>query len=207
VKDRRGQIIAGVVSVVLALIVAVALLMPRISAVGKRADDLSKARQTQGDLTNTLSQLKEARATAKRTRKQLAKLQTKIPPTADLPSLIRLLQNAADSSAVDFIQVSPGAPVASTTGLSLIPTQINVTGSFFSVEEFLFKLETLPRAVRVTQISVAQSGQTAGDLALQMTGEVYTTDASAGPGSDPGPTAPTPVAPVPAPSGTTAATS
>ena len=190
-NERRGPIIVVVVSVLVAVLALVFLLLPRISAVGKRSDDLDAAVAKHDELTTQLAQLEEAKKEAKKVKKQLNRLQTKVPPTAELPSLIRLLQGAADTSAVDFMSVSPGTPSTTTAGVSSIPLQINVTGSFFSVEEFLFKLETLPRAVRVTGLTV---GSGAGDsgLALTMSSEVYTTDASAGPGSVPGPTEGTP---------------
>jgi len=208
VNERREQIIAGVVSLVVALGVLVLLLLPRISAVGKRTDDLAAAQQQEQTLTNQLKELKEDKAAAKKAQKTLARLQTKIPPTADVPSLVRLLQNAADSAAVDFFSVSPGTPTVSTSGISVISTQINVSGGFFSVEEFMFKMETLPRAVRVTQISVGPGGEDQSKLQLTMTAEVYTTDANAGPGSSPGHTegvpGGTPGTPTPVPSGTPA---
>jgi len=205
VNERRGPIIVVVVSVLIALLALVFLLLPRISAVGKRSDDLDAAVAKQDELTTQLSQLEEAKKEAKKTKKQLNRLQTKVPPTAELPSLIRLLQGAADASAVDFLSVSPGTPSATGAGISTIPMQINVTGSFFSVEEFLFKLETLPRAVRVTGITLGSSGDTG--LSLTMSSEAYTTDASAGPGSVPGPTEGAPPATgTPAPGATTGAT-
>jgi Tfp pilus assembly protein PilO len=201
VNERRGPIVAAAVSAAIALIALVFLLLPRISAVGKRSDDLDAAKTQQQSLQAQLGQLQEAKRDAKIVQKQLNRLETKIPPTADLPSLIRLLQGAADSSAVDFMSVSPGTPAGTVPGISTIGTQINVLGSFFSVEEFLFKMETLPRAVRVTQLTVG-GGSVPGQLQLTMTGEVYTTDTSAGPGSAPGSTAATPS---PAPGATTGA--
>ena len=210
-NERRGPIIAAAVAVLVALLALVFLLLPRMSAVGKRSDELDAAVAQQATLESQLDQLQEAKQQAKIVQKQLNRLQTKIPPTAELPSLIRLLQGAADSAAVDFMAVSPGTPASTIPGISTITTSINVLGSFFSVEEFLFQLESLPRAVRVTQISVG-TGSEANQLALTLTGEVYTTDTSAGPGSEPGSTAATPVpcsttAPVPGESPSAGATS
>jgi Tfp pilus assembly protein PilO len=202
VNERRGPIIAAAVSVLVALLALVFLLLPRISAVGKRSDDLDAAVAQQQTLESQVAQLQQAKSDAKKTQKQLNRLQTKVPPTAELPSLIRLLQGAADSSAVDFMSVAPGTPAETIPGISTIPTQINVLGSFFSVEEYLFKLETLPRALRVTAITVGTGGTVPGQLQLTMTGEVYTTDTSAGPGSVPGSTAATPT---PVPGATTGA--
>ncbi len=162
-NERRGPLIAAGVSALVAVLVLVVLVLPRISAVGKRADDLDAAKAQQQALTAQLAQLKEAKREAKIVTKQLNKLETRIPPTAELPSLIRLLQDAATASAVDFVAVAPGTPVSVATipGISTIPLQVSSGGSFFSVQEFLFKLETLPRAVRVTGINITPASATA----------------------------------------------
>jgi Tfp pilus assembly protein PilO len=195
---RRGPILAAVVSIVVAILVLVGLVLPKASAVHKKQDELTAAQQQETDLRNQLTQLQALRDKARRVKRHLRKLQTRIPPTADLPGLIRFLQNAADASAVDFMSVSPGNPI-STPGqpVSTISTQITSAGTFFAVEEFLFKLETLPRAVKVTQLQVGPGPNGLPQLQIAMTAEVYTTDASAGPGSVPGPTK---VLPAPAPS-------
>jgi len=186
---NRGPLVAAIIGALVVVIAVVALLLPRISAVGERQKDLEQAQEQEETLRAQLAQLQDARRQARLLKRQLARLETKVPPTADLPSLIRLLQGAADRAGVDFLAVSPGTPLAGTAGsVSAIPTEINVDGSFFSVEEFLFRLETLPRAVKVTQINVVPGQDGLPDLSLTMSSEVYTTDTSAGPGSAPGPT-------------------
>jgi Tfp pilus assembly protein PilO len=193
--SRRGPLVAAGVSVLAAVVVVVALLLPRAGAVKQREKDLDRARQQQGQLQAELQQLKQARHDARQVQRELAKLETRIPPTADLPALIRFLQGAADQSAVDFVSISPGPPAASGQ-ISTIVTQVIAAGSFFSMEEFLFKLETLPRAVKVTQLTVGPGPDGLPQLQVSLTAEVYTTDASAGPGSVPGSTkaaAPVPV--------------
>jgi Tfp pilus assembly protein PilO len=195
--NRRGPLVAAGVAVVAAVVVVVALLLPRAGAVKEREKDLDQARQQQGQLEAQLQQLKQARHDARKVQHELARLQTRIPPTADLPALIRFLQSAADQAAVDFVSISPSSP-SSTPGqqISTIPAQITAAGSFFSVEEFLFKLETLPRAVKVTQIQVGAGPDGLPQLQVTLSANVYTTDASAGPGSEPGSTKAS--APVPA---------
>lgn len=185
--NRRGPIVAGVGALVLAALVLFFLVMPRVSDVHKTQNELKQAQQEESTLRVHLEQLRQARRDAVQVRKQLAHLQTKVPPTADLPSLYRLLKSAADRSAVDFMSWAPAAPaLAPTGGVSVIPTQITAGGSFFAVDEFMFRLETLPRAIKVTQINVSSGGEQT-ELQVQLSAEVYTTDLSTGPGSDPGP--------------------
>jgi Tfp pilus assembly protein PilO len=116
-----------------------------------------------------------------------------VPPTADLPALIRLLTAAADGAGVDFFTVAPATPQLDPTGaFSTIPTAISVTGGYFALDQFLFRLESLPRAAKVTSVSItpggaAAPGSTVSSLSMQLNVEFYTTDTSAGPGSVPGP--------------------
>ena len=203
--NRRGPIIAAIAAVLVAVLVVVLLLLPKASAVHKKQDELEAAQRQEQQLEAQLEQLQDAKARARQARRELARLETRIPPTADLPSLVRFVQGAADASAVDFMSIAPSTPTASANqSVSIIPTQITTIGTFFSVEEFMFKLETLPRAVKVTQIQVGPGPNDLPQLQISMTVEVYTTDASAGPGSVPGPTKAqptTPASPSPSPGG------
>jgi Tfp pilus assembly protein PilO len=187
--NRRQPIIVGVVLGALAVILVVALLIPKLSAVNHKRDELDQARDTGQQLEAQVAALQEAKREAPKIRQQLARLETAIPPTTDLPSLIRLLRSAADSAAVDFLSVSPGAPAASPDGqTSVLPTQLTVTGSYFSIDEFLYRLETLPRATRITDFNLGQGPGGPPELQINLTAQVFTTDISAGPGSQPGPT-------------------
>lgn len=60
---------------------------------------------------------------------------------------------------------APAAPVAPAAGeLAAIPVTLNVVGTYFEVQQFLANLEDLPRALRVTNLTVAPGASpTAGD--------------------------------------------
>ncbi|MFB3737408.1 MAG: type 4a pilus biogenesis protein PilO [Candidatus Velamenicoccus archaeovorus] len=196
-NDRRAPIIAGVAFVLIAILAVFFLVLPKRSQVSETQDQLDQAVQQQSTLEATLRSLQEAQAEAPQTRKELKAIEQQIPPLADLPGMIRLLSGAADQAAVDFLTVSPGTPTLDAGGaFSAITTSVSVTGTYFSLEEFLYRLETLPRAAKVTNVSVSPGGGTTGGtgtttgpqtLSMQLTVNFYTTDTSAGPGSEPGP--------------------
>jgi len=192
--SRRGPIIAGAIIAVVAVLAVFFLVLPKMNEVTKARDELASAEAQETALRAQLASLKEAQANAPQVKAQIAKLSNEVPPTADLPALIRLLTAAADGSAVDFFTVAPGNPQLDPTGsFSTIQTAISVTGGYFALDQFLFRLETLPRAAKVTSVSItpggaAPIGSTANSLSMQLGVEFYTTDTSAGPGSAPGPT-------------------
>jgi Tfp pilus assembly protein PilO len=194
--NRRALIIAGAVVLVVALLAVFLLVLPKMNEVGETEDRLREAEDHEINLAAQVNALEDAQAAAPETELEIAAIDAQVPPTADLPSLFRLLQGAADRAAVDFFSFTPGTPVPNLTGsYSTIASQITVSGGYFAIDEFLFLLETLQRAAKVTTLAVTPSAGGEGttttstsNLQLQITVEFYTTDSSAGPGSIPGPT-------------------
>jgi Tfp pilus assembly protein PilO len=203
VNARRTPILFGVGAVVLVVLAVFFLVLPKSADISKAKEDLATAQQQESSLRVQLQALQEAQQAAPQTKREIQKVETQIPPTADLPALIRLLREAADRAAVDLFQFSPSTPVLDPSGtFSTIATSVNVTGSYFALDEFLFRLESLPRAAKVTNVTLAPGAagtgtssttttSTAGTLSMQLTVEFYTSDLSAGPGSAPGPTSTT----------------
>jgi Tfp pilus assembly protein PilO len=187
--SRRAPLIVAIVGVVVALLVVVGLILPKQSAVTKKQGEIDLAQQQESQLRTDLAQLKDVSQQAGQLRKRESRLAAEVPPTADLPGIIRLLNTTALRSAVDFMSVSPGQPAASASGTtSTIPVQVNVGGGFFAVDQFLQRLERLSRAAKVTTITVTPGEAGSGTVSIAMTVEFYTTDSSAGPGSVPGST-------------------
>lgn len=190
--NRRAPIIAGAVSAVLVVLAVVFMVLPKMSAVSAEKEEVVQAQAEEEQLLVQLRALQDAQAQAPETRREISAVENKVPPVADLPGLIRLLRDAADRATVDLFQFSPNAPVLDPTGqFSTISTAVNVTGSYFSVDAFLFRLETLTRAAKVTNVSISPQGAGEGlasdTLSMQLTVEFYTSDLSAGPGSEPEP--------------------
>ena len=193
--NRRAPIIAGVISAAVALLAVLLLVLPKMSDVSTTEEELQSAEDQEVALAAQLDALQDAEAAAPKTEQEIGAIEEQVPPTANLPSLFRLLQGAADRSAVDFFSFSPGTPAPNAAGTySSIASQVTVSGGYFAIDEFLFLLETLPRAAKVTTLAVTPSGAATGgtpistsNLQLQVTVEFYTTDVSAGPGSIPGP--------------------
>jgi len=193
--NRRAPIIAGVISAAVALLAVLLLVLPKMGDVSTAEEELQSAEDQEVALAAQLDALQDAEAAAPKTEQEIGAIEEQVPPTANLPSLFRLLQGAADRSAVDFFAFTPGTPAPNAAGTySSIASQVTVSGGYFAIDEFLFLLETLPRAAKVTTLAVTPSGAGSGEittstgtLQLLVTVEFYTTDLSAGPGSIPGP--------------------
>jgi Tfp pilus assembly protein PilO len=214
--NRRSPLIAGAGLAVVAILAIVLLVLPKMGQVSEAQDQLTQSQDQEATLQAQLGALQDAQAEAPETEQQIAEIDEQVPPTADLPELFRLLQNAADTSAVDFFAFAPGSPTPDLSGqFSVIPAQVTVTGSYFAIDQYLFLMETLPRAAKVTGLTLSPISTSTdqgsltpqGSLQMLMSIEFYTTDSSAGPGSVPGPTAPSgTTGSVAGPTGTTGST-
>lgn len=195
-RGSRAPIIAGAGVVALAAILVFFLVLPKMGQVSTAEAELAAAQAQQRTLESQLAALEQAEATAPEAKAVIERVERQIPPTVDEPGLLLLIRNAAAGSAVAFSNLTPGTPTLNaTTGLSEIPLAVTATGTYFQIAEFLYSIETLPRAAKVLTISLAPG--TAGDdttttvtnlLQLQASVVLYTSDQSAGPGSEPGPT-------------------
>jgi Tfp pilus assembly protein PilO len=187
--NRRPALIAGLVGVVLAIALVVGLILPKANQVRAKQSQVEQAAQEESTLQVQLQTLEAAAKEAPRDRKRLKRLQKQVPPTADLPGLIRLLNSTSDEAGVDFLTVAPGQPTLAGSGTySTVPVQITVVGGFFAVDQYLFLLEELSRVSRIDTLSLTPGPQALPQLQLAVSATFFTTDISAGPGSIPGPT-------------------
>jgi Tfp pilus assembly protein PilO len=201
--NRRPALIAGLVGVVLAIALVAGLILPKANQVRSKQSDVAEAKQEEGTLRVQVQTLEAAAKDAPRDRKRLKNLQKQVPPTADLPQLIRLLNTTSDEAGVDWLTVAPGQPLLSPSGTySVVPVQITVVGGFFAVDQYLFLLEELQRVSNVESIALTPGPEQLPQLQMTLTANFYTTDISAGPGSIPGATESVPSVPAPAPTAT-----
>lgn len=183
--NKKPAIIAGLVGLGLILVMVVGLITPKASQVRKKQREVQTAQQQEGTLRTQLEQLQAAAKDAPKDRKRLATLQRQIPPSADLPGIIRLLNSTSDKSGVDFMTVAPGQPTPAGP-ISVIPVQISIEGGFFAVDQYLYLLEHLSRVSKVTTIAITEGSSSLPSLSVVLTANFFTTDTSAGPGSVPG---------------------
>ena len=185
--SKRAPLIVGVVALVLVLLVLFLVVLPKRSEIGKAREELDQAKNTTTELETDIARLQELKANAPIAEREIQQLKTLIPPTADAPGLVRLLQLAADKAVVDWFSVTVDAPSEATAGtaFSTIGVSITVNGDFFALDRYLFQLESLPRAVKVVNVTVNQLGEYPS-LQMVLGAETYTTDTSTGPGSNPG---------------------
>ena len=193
-RGSRAPLIAGVGVAVLVLLMVFFLVLPKMGEVGEAEDQLAAAQGQQGTLESQLAALEQAELAAPEARATIQEVERQIPPTADEPGLLLLVKNAAARSAVTLSTLTPGTPALDpTSGLSMISLAVAASGNYFQLTEFLYSIETLPRAAKVLNVALSPAGDETTTtltnlLQMQVTIVLYTSDQSAGPGSEPGPT-------------------
>ena len=195
-RGSRAPIVAGAGAVVLAALLMFFLVLPKMGQVSTANDDLAAAQAQQRILESQLAALEQAEAAAPEAKATIQRVEQQIPPTVDEAGLLLLIRNAATRSGIVFTQLTPGTPTLDAiSGLSTIPLAVTASGSYFQIAEFLYSIETLPRAAKVLTVTLAPGGGAEGTtttvtnlLQLQASVVLYTSDQSAGPGSEPGPT-------------------
>ena len=188
---KRGPLIVGVAVAAVVLLVAFFFVLPKMGQVKDANASLQEAQAQQGTLGAQLAALKQSQTDAPKNREIIRKVQEAIPATVDQQGFVLLVQNAAVESSIDLVTITPTTPVYDpASGLSTVTNAFSVSGSYFALTQFIFKIETLPRASKITAITIVPAPTDTNPSLLTLTANIdtYTSDSSAGPGSAPGPT-------------------
>jgi Tfp pilus assembly protein PilO len=186
-QGRRAVIVAGAGAAILALLLMLFLVLPKMAEVTTAENELQDAKAEQQTLSVQLNALKQARDEAPQNEATIREIEGKVPPTANLPSVILFLRNSATVAGVQVMSLTPATPVPEPSGgFSSISVSASGQGSYFALVKYLHELETLPRAATVESIDLSPSEGTVLSFAATIT--LYTSDVSSGPGSEPGPT-------------------
>lgn len=191
--NPRAPIFAAAGAVAVAILLVLFLVLPKMGQVSTAKEDLAAAQSEQQTLETQKGALQDTQAQAPENRATIDEVHQKIPPTAEESGLILLINHASIDSGLDLTTLAPSPPVFDdATGLSTIVLSMSATGTYNEVTQFTYHIETLPRAAKITALSLTPAGSTdsLGNQVLTISLQInaYTSDTSAGPGSAPGPT-------------------
>lgn len=187
-QGRRAVIVAGAGAAILALLLVLFLVLPKMGQVTEAQQELEDARAEQDLLSGQLNALEQARDEAPVNEAAIREVDGKVPLIADLPGVILFLRNAASVSGVLVVSLTPATPATAESGaFSSISVSASGQGSYFALVKYLHEIETLPRAATVQSIDLSPT-EGSSILAFAATITLYTSDVSSGPGSEPGPT-------------------
>jgi type IV pilus assembly protein PilO len=177
--NRRALVLGLVASVVLLALWFVLLWGPLGGRLSKLEDREAAAETQNQELQLRLDRLRAAQDDAPALTADVDQLRRAIPDDPGLAQFLLDANDAASAAGVDFQSVSPSPPEASQVGgPPVIRLAINVSGTYFSIIDYLDRLEKLPRLVVVDNVTMTPSQDT-DQVALALTARMFTTDVAA----------------------------
>jgi Tfp pilus assembly protein PilO len=73
----------------------------------------------------------------------LFRLTKAMPESTDMACVLLELNSVAERSGVDFVSISPSAPIAAPAGYQSVPIKLTFEGNYYDLTDFLFRLRNL----------------------------------------------------------------
>lgn len=163
----RNKLIALAVAVVLVVVVLVAVLvLPQFGRLKDLSAQIDQANTEAAAAKTLLEQRLQVKNQAAVTGNALLQLANAIPENPELPSLIIELQDAAYASGVSMRNVTPLPPVQN-EGETFVSVGLGmqVWGTWSDTVDFLGRLRSLGREVRVQRFESGVLGEGDGEIA------------------------------------------
>jgi len=209
VRGRTRLIVTIAGTLVVLLLTYFFLVSPKRGELGDAREAVAAEEQRTVGLRTELQRLQALEEEAPQLRADLAELEELVPKRHDIPNFIFLVQEAANSSGVGFVQITPELPKSPPEGAPLAEVRIAISarGGYFAIQDFIRRLYDLDRALRVDILAMsaeqaaAEGGgggqqETTTRIALEITSRIFF-ELPAG-GATGGTAAPAPVATPPA---------
>lgn len=176
--SSQVQILIGAGVIVLILLVFFFIAWrPQASRLSQLAQEKQQEEKKYKEAETTLARLKAAKKEAPEIEAKLVVLSKRMPEEPELPSLLVELQDVANKAGIDFVSIKPSAPVTKETKdkkkYSEIPLSISLTGSFFDVVDYLYRLEKMPREIKIQTTGVATTLDAYPELAVELSGFTF----------------------------------
>jgi len=188
---RRNMLIAGVVAGLILVLWYFLLWSPRKAELAETRERRETAEAKREELSIRVARLRAAQKDEPMKRAQVEALRTTIPDEPNLAAFILDTNDAASKSGIDFISVAPSEPaapaaaggavaVAASTGGAApvagplpaeVKLQLQITGGYFQVLDFLNRMSEMPRLVMTDALTVNSDDK--AKLAVSLTGRMF----------------------------------
>lgn len=153
---RTGVIVILALTFVIGTAWYFAVFQPIDTARARTVNNDAAARQEYEILSAQLARLESLETDRTKQDALTRRLDAAVPATPDLGAFIIEANTIATDAGISWIAIAPDATsTAVTDGFTAIPVQIRVEGGFFSVLDYLNRLETAKRLVIVDRIVTA----------------------------------------------------
>lgn len=171
---RMRLILTAVAAVVAVLLAYFVLIGPRK---GELADVQAQV-ETEENLTLTLraqlQQLQQLQRNAPELQAELDRIRDLVPQEHEVPNFIFQVTAAASASGVEVLQLTPELPKTPPEGAQLAEVRITLggRGGYFAIQDFVRRLYSLDRALRIDIIELAAQ-ETEPGILLTATARIF----------------------------------
>lgn len=179
-RTRARLFIAIAIAVVVNILFFAFFIQPRRSNLSAARAQAEQAQLQTQQLRAQLAQLRSLQQQAPKLQSELADFQQLVPDNNEVPHFIFQVQHAADQAGVGFLAIEPETPKAPPEGAQLAEVRISIgaSGGYFALQDFVRRLYTLERAVRIDNLTMTTTNGASSD----------SSGASPAPGASPGTT-------------------
>ena len=161
---RTKLIVAGVIALIVCVIFYMFFIRPRAAELDRTNDEISTAQAETTALRAQLTDLEELRENAPRLQAELNEFRDLVPRRDDTANFIFQMQDAAVASGVGFVQIDPEEPKPPPEGAALaqVRATIGAKGGYFSIQDFIRRINELDRAVGIDSINMVSTEEEEG---------------------------------------------
>jgi Tfp pilus assembly protein PilO len=175
VRARIGIFVLAMAA--MSAVAVIFVLRPQSAAIESKKQEAAGEEQRLAQLQLQLRQLQALQQSAPELRARAQSVDTAIPDDPQLAQFILQVQDAASKSAIDWLAVSPTPPSPSAQpNLLQINVSMSVNGGYFQVQDFLTRLETLGRAVKISSVTLGPGPNGLPQLASSLTMKLFVAD-------------------------------
>lgn len=173
--NARTRLILAIVGAVLVVLLAYFLLIrPRQSELTEVKAEVAAEETRRIQLQADLDRLRALQQNEPELRADLDRIRALVPPEHEVPNFIFQVNQAANASGVEFVQITPELPKAPPEGAALAEVRITIggNGGYFAIQDFVRRLYALDRAVRIDILTIGTEDQEPG-ATLTLTARIF----------------------------------
>ena len=123
----------------------------RMNELNTVRDEIAAEENRTLQLQSELARLQELKERAPELEAQLAEIRQLVPQNHDVANFLFQVEEASNAAGVDFIDIAPELPKSPPEGAPVaeVRLQISAEGGYFSLQDFVRRLYSLDRAVRI----------------------------------------------------------
>lgn len=162
---RNIYILSGVALVAIVVAYWFLLFSPLQDRISQHDQQIEDERQKLAVLQTKLTQFATLRDEAAHNQGRLLELAKLVPESEELPSLLLQIQELATEAGISFLTLTPGS-ASIAAGFQVIPLELQFVGSFFDVNDFIYRAEQLAsgpgRLLSVEALTLSLASNAAG---------------------------------------------